>query len=91
MNCEDALLKPPPRDLGAQKLDYAIFPRYMKDEEKKLPFTANPEIQPKRLAFMLCALTFRVNEALIFLKRQACGDRGNFNQNFTVYDDPGPH
>jgi hypothetical protein len=44
--------------------------------------------QTKREAFMLCALTRTVNEALQYHKRMACGDDGNYSANYTVHDDP---
>jgi hypothetical protein len=92
MKCETGLLRPPPVDLATQKLDYAIFPPRadFKDKdsyvEKKEPIQSLR--QAKREAFMLCALTRTVNEALRYHKRLACGDDGNYVANYTVHDDP---
>ena len=93
MNCEKALIKPPPKDLALQNLDYMIVPPVAtgKDKdtyvEEKQPLK-NSNKQAKREAFMLCHMTKYVNEALIYYKKEACGDQGNFEQNYTVYDDP---
>ena len=93
LNCEKSLLKPPPKDLATQKLTYAIFPPRAdgKDKntyiEEKKPLQ-NKRKQYKREAFMLCGLAKYMNEALTYYKQQACGKHGNFDQNYTVYDDP---
>ena len=96
MACEKALLKPPPKDLATQKLDYAIFPPRadLKDKDTYTEVHSaltNTKKQPKREAFMLCALTKYWNEAFAHLKKHACGDRGNLSESYTIYDDPLPY
>jgi hypothetical protein len=96
MDCDKPLLQPPAEDLAMKKLDYAIFPpradlkdqNTYKEEKKPLP---NGNRQPKREAFMLCGLVRSINEALIHFKRNKCGDYGNFNESYTVYNDPSTH
>lgn len=79
-----------------QKLDYSIAPPRAdlsdKDtyKEQKTPLK-NRNRQAKREAFMLCSLTRSINEALIHFKRRACGDRGNFDETYTIYNDPSTH
>ena len=93
MNCDKALLRPPPLDLATQKLDYAIFPPRadLKDKdtyvEEKKPLQ-NKKRQSKREAFMLCGLTSALNEALTYYKKHACGDHGNYDMTYTIHDDP---
>lgn len=92
MNCDKALLKQPPLDLASQHLDYAIFPPRadLQDKdtyvEKKEPIKNARQL--KREAFMLCGLTRSLNEAFSYYKKQACGQDGNFDETYTVYDDP---
>ena len=43
----------------------------------------------KREAFMLCGMIPKVNEAVEYYKRQACGDSGNYSKVYNVHDDPG--
>lgn len=95
MNCEKALLKPPPLDLATQNLDYAIFPPRADGKDKNTYVETKESIknekQRKREAFMLCGLTKAVNEAMSYLKMRACGSDGNFNETYTVHDDPSSH
>lgn len=90
MNCEKALLMPPPLDLAVQKLNYAIFPPRAdgKDKHDKEEKTGLNVKHVNREAFMLCGLTSSINEALMYLKQHACGDHGNFNKTYTVHNDP---
>lgn len=93
MDCDKALLRPPPLDLATKHIDYAIFPPRadLKDKDtfvdEKTPLP-NQKKQAKREAFMLCGLTKAVNDALIYYKHHACGEHGNFEQTYTVHDDP---
>ena len=93
MNCEKALLRPPPLDLALRNLDYAIFPPRADGKDKntyveKKERLSNKSNQAKREAFMLCGLTKALNDALIYYKKHACGDHGNFNMTYTIHDDP---
>ena len=93
MNCEKALLRQPPLDLATQGFDYAIFPPRAdgKDKdtyvEKKEPLV-NKNRQAKREAFMLCGMIKSINEALTYYKKHACGEHGNFEQTYSIHDDP---
>jgi hypothetical protein len=90
MNCDKALLKPPPRDLVG-KFNYSIappspYPKYWKSyKEERVPFDS---IKAKREAFMLCGLTHAVNEALRYHKLRACGVHFNLNETYTVHEYP---
>lgn len=92
MSCEKNLLRPPPRDLATEKIDYYIRPPLADLSDKR---TYTEEHQPlassrqaKREAFMLCGLVDSMNEALRYHKTHACGDSANLNESYTVYDDP---
>jgi hypothetical protein len=90
MDCDKALLKPPPRDLVG-KFNYSIAPpsQYLEDwmsyKEVRVPVNS---IKAKREAFMICGLTHAVNEALRYHKRHACGVDFNLDETYTVHDDP---
>mmetsp|Transcript_20456 Transcript_20456/g.38788 ORF Transcript_20456/g.38788 Transcript_20456/m.38788 type:complete len:488 (+) Transcript_20456:206-1669(+) len=91
MDCEKALLAPPPRDLAAQKLDYFIPPPRADGKDKDTYKEEKSKVNPKhsnREAFMICGLTKAINEAMTYLKQHACGEHGNFNQTYTIHDDP---
>jgi hypothetical protein len=90
MDCDKALLKPPPRDLVGQfNCRIAKHARNPEDrvshKEVRAPVDS---VQAKREAFMICGLTHAVNEALRYHKRRACGVNINFNETYTVHDDP---
>jgi hypothetical protein len=88
MDCDKALLKPPPRDLVGQ-FNYSIEPPSPNPEdwssykEVRVPVDS---IKAKREAFMICGMAHAVNEALRYHKRRVC--RVNLNETYTVHDDP---
>lgn len=88
LNCEKNLMKRPPKDIGTQ-YDYFIAPppatgKVEKNPEKK----SFSHKQAKREAFMLCGMINAVNEAAIYYKKNNCGDKGNFNETYTIRNDP---
>jgi hypothetical protein len=91
MDCDKALLKPPPKDMVVKKIDYAVTPPRadLKETdtyiEERHPMNTK---QGKREAFMLCGLVDALNEALIYHKLHACNGTETLNETYTVYDDP---
>ncbi|GKY95452.1 hypothetical protein MPSEU_000506800 [Mayamaea pseudoterrestris] len=91
MDCDKALILPPAID---------VYPRYSftvnvplangrdRDtyQEEHTPFSSVQEA--RRQAFMVCAMTAKVNEALVYIKERACNGTANFNKTYSVYDDP---
>jgi hypothetical protein len=89
MNCEKALLKPPPSDMLYSDFDYGFFP------PKANPRDTSPRERKtidkktaKREAFMVCGLMNSVNEALRYHKQQKCGSAANLNETYSVHEDP---
>jgi hypothetical protein len=87
----------PPMDIYPT-LDHAIYPPRADLSDAKTYQAEKKSIPPKeakREAFMLCGMTTALNEALKYYKRQACGRDGmeaaNFNELYTVHDDPTNH
>jgi len=90
MRCDKNILKPVPLDIFP-KYSYQINPPHADLSDA----TSYKEVQSsversraKREAFMVCALVSAMNEALRYYKLRACGENANFNETYTVYDDP---
>jgi hypothetical protein len=94
LNCDKALMMPPPSNIYPQ-YSYKIFPpradlsdaKTYKEIQKDIP-----KLQAKREAFMICGMVSALNEALRFYKNHACGKDdlpdGNFKETYTIHDDP---
>jgi len=94
ISCETPLLRMPPADLPAKRLNYAYWPpphghRGTYDSPK----TMLSEKNGRREAFMLCGLIRAINEAALHFKQsEASGCLGNPNTNtsatYSIHEDP---
>jgi len=75
-NCEAPLLKEPPHDVYPKFKDYQITP----DDGERHTFH-NPQLGPKRHAFVLCQLLPKFNEAAKFYKDHHCNNNNIINNN----------
>ncbi|KAL7565366.1 hypothetical protein ACA910_013586 [Epithemia clementina (nom. ined.)] len=98
MDCDKPLLQPPshPEQLvGAY--DYTIRPPLadLSDRDTYRPIQQQRQVYnsnlqwAKREAFMICAMTRAMNQALTHHKQMACPNgTANLNETYTVYNDP---
>lgn len=78
----------PPNNIGTQ-FNYFVAPPPASGKEKDNPEkkTFTPK-QAKREAFMLCGMIDAVNDAAIYYKQHNCDGKGNFNETYTIRNDP---
>lgn len=89
MDCDKALILPPPPDMSYLDFDYAeVPPRADLRKDSKDDRVQIGQKRAKREAFMLCRLMNAVNEALRYHKQQKCGSDANLEETYSVHDDP---
>ena len=89
MDCDKALLMPPPPDMTYLDFDYAeVPPRADLGVAPNEEHVKVSQKRAKREAFMLCRLMDAVNEALRYHKLQKCGLDANLEETYSVHDDP---
>lgn len=90
MSCEKPLIRPPPHDVYP-RYNYSVNVPYAdgrdRDSYKESKKFMSSK-QARREAFMLCAMSAKVNQALIYLKTKSCNGTANMNRTYSVYDDP---
>ena len=94
IDCDKALLRPPPSNTTHFTYDYALKPPKANVEVKSLNDYVAERVkidskkQAKRELFMLCGLMNAVNEALRFHKIQKCGSDANVQETYSIHEDP---
>jgi hypothetical protein len=91
MDCDKALIRPPPKDVYPRfnyTVNVPLASREDRDTYKEEHTPVRSSQTARRDAFMLCAMTSKVNEALVYLKKHACDGAENINETYSVYDDP---
>jgi hypothetical protein len=91
MDCDKALIQPPPRDVYP-RFNYSVNVPLASGKDRDTYKEEHTPIKStafaRREAFMLCAMIDKVNEALVYLKGKACHEAANLNQTYNVYNDP---
>ena len=94
MDCNKALIRPPPQNTTYLSYDYALQPPKANADVRSLGGYVSERVeisskkQAKRELFMLCGLMNSINEALRFHKKQKCGSDANLQESYSVHEDP---
>jgi hypothetical protein len=89
MDCHVPLLQEPDSSIESERDAYGPPPVHSYKGTWTQSHTTLSAKQAKREAFMLCEMISKVNEAVAYYKRQACGNAGNYSKVYNVHDDPG--